>query len=134
MSSSTSIKRKFPSIFWTICDGFFLAGGIASIMLHNDYLWGIPAIIDGLFGLATMFLIKKAWCAQIHMLVASIFSVIWGISEIFNLGIFHKVGPGYVPAIMGLIAFLFIGLDKNESAKMLGIPTENSIGEGKQTV
>ncbi|RIY25818.1 hypothetical protein CJI52_08290, partial [Bifidobacteriaceae bacterium WP022] len=33
----------------------------------------------------------------------------------------HGSGYGYVPLIIGIIVLLFIGLDKDESSKALGI-------------
>lgn len=59
MSNLEDTKAQIPSVFWTIANGVFLASGIALIVMRNDYLWGVPQIIAGLFGLATMFLIKN---------------------------------------------------------------------------
>lgn len=59
MSNLEDTKAQIPSVFWTIANGVFLASGIALIVMRNDYLWGVPQITAGLFGLATMFLIKK---------------------------------------------------------------------------
>lgn len=119
MSNLEDTKAQIPSVFWTIANGVFLASGIALIVMRNDYLWGIPQIIAGLFGLATMFLIKKPWCAQLYFIVSSLAVIANGLMEIF--GIIHGSGYGYVPLIIGIIVLLFIGLDKDESSKALGI-------------
>ena len=66
-----------------------------------------------------MFLIKKPWCAQLYFIVSSLVVIANGLMEIF--GIIHGSGYGYVPLIIGIIVLLFIGLDKDESSKALGI-------------